>query len=179
MIFILPSDYFGDFFSSLNESFEYLYSYFQLFLSFLLSYPITYYAFFMLLFIPAFYFLVDWLQDFVSQDEYKSNFKSLNSNFLGFFRFSSRRYFGLKRKAKQDEERKMLYLQRQEENEKRRIERKEEREREMNIGRLYKTRSVVVNGTRYKYVSSRAATDNMSLHDVLNTAKDDSVSSDD
>lgn len=116
---------FSSFFNDLGVSFEFLFSRFSDFVSFLLSRPITYYVVFTIVGIPTLYFLIEWIQDFVSQDSAKSTFRFYKSNFKLSLPAAlsplKNRFWYNRSQAK---------------------------------GRLYKTQTVEMNGKKYRFVTS-------------------------
>lgn len=121
---------FSSFFNDLGASFEFLFSRFSDFVSFLLSRPITYYVVFTIVGIPTLYFLIEWIQDFVSDGMCNKNFGRNNplppdiyQGYKGINRLIAAR-------------RKELSMQR---------------------GRIYKTKTLEYKGKRYRYVTSQRA----------------------
>lgn len=91
----------------------------------MLSKPVTYYALFVIVCIPAIYFLIDFIQEFIMSDSSKSNFRFYKSNFklslpAALSPLKNRFWFN----------------------------------RSQAKGRLYKTQTVEMNGKKYRFVTS-------------------------
>lgn len=116
---------FTSFFNDLGVAFGYFYMYFSSFVSSLLERPITYFLLFTIIGVPALYFLIDWIQDFVSHESSKPISKFYKSN----FRFSLP-------SALSPLKNRFWY------------------NRSQAQGRLYKTQTIEMNGKKYRFVTS-------------------------
>lgn len=121
---------FSSFFNDLGTSLEFLFFRFSDFISTLLSKPITYYVLFVIVGMPTLYFLIEWIQDFVSDGMGNKNFGRNNplppdiyQGYKGINHLIAAR-------------RKELSMQR---------------------GRIYKTKTLEYKGKRYRYVTSQRA----------------------
>lgn len=121
---------FSSFFNDLGTSFNFLFSHFSSFVSVLLSRPVTYYIVFAIVGIPTLYFLLEWIQDFVSDGMGNKNFGRNNPLPPDIYQG----YKGINRLIAS--RRKELSMQR---------------------GRIYKTKTLVYKGKRYRYVTSQRA----------------------
>lgn len=121
---------FSSFFNDLGISFEFLFSRFSDFVSLLLSRPITYYVVFTIVGIPTLYFLIEWIQDFVSDGMGNKNFGRNNPLPPDIYQG----YKGINR----------LIVARR-------------KELSMQRGRIYKTKTLEYKGKRYRYVTSQRA----------------------
>lgn len=126
------------FFGNLSDTLLFFIYRFNEFFIFLISYPITYYILFVIIVIPSLYFLLDWLQDFISDGMGKNSigrydplppnvYAKEKEGIRGFNRFI--RSFRSKRI----------------------------KEMEMKRGRIYKTKTLVYKGKKYRYVTSERA----------------------
>lgn len=125
---------FSSFFNDLGTSFEFLFSRFSDFVSFLLSRPITYYVVFTIVGIPTLYFLIEWIQDFVSDgmgEKYFGRYNPLPPNV----------YYKEKQGLKGINN----------------LFKSKGKELEMKRGRIYKTKTLEYKGKRYRYVTSQRA----------------------
>lgn len=125
---------FSSFFNDLGTSFDFLFSRFSSFVSVLLSYPVTYYLVFTIVGIPTLYFLIEWIQDFVSDgmgEKYFGRYNPLPPNV----------YYKEKQGLKGINN----------------LFKSKGKELEMKRGRIYKTKTLEYKGKRYRYVTSQRA----------------------
>lgn len=127
----------------------YFFGYFQNFLGFLIEYPITYYVLFFVLVSPMFIFLIGWLQDYISDGIESSHVGRYNPLPPNVYYKEKEGIKGFNRFVRSFRSKRI-------------------KENEMSLGRIYKTKTLIYKGRKYRYVTSQQATKEMSISDLKN-----------
>lgn len=135
---MMSEDLITSFFSDFNLAFSYLLMYFNDFLVKALSYPVTYYVIFIVIFFPMFIFLLGWLQDFFSD--------GMGVNIIGRHNPLPPNVYAKEKEGIRGFNR-FIRSSRS----------KRIKEMEMKRGRIYKTKTLVYKGKKYRYVTSEPA----------------------
>lgn len=116
----------------------YFFGYFQNFLGFLIEYPITYYVLFFILVTPMLVFLISWLQDFFSDGIGRNNIGRYNPLPPNVYAKEKEGIRGFNRFIRSSRSKRI-------------------KEMEMKRGRIYKTKTLVYKGKKYRFVTSERA----------------------